>query len=437
MKIINAFLKTYGCTFNIADSQKISEILLKLNIQTSSEDNADLIIVNTCGVKANTEQKILVYLKKLYDKGRNVIITGCLPFISSKILQKVQSLIPNYIAIIHPVHIEYVEGQIKDFTLTGKRGTVIDDSINAKLEKSKIMIKNIDSPIGILQISEGCLGACSFCATRNARGTVKSFPLDDLKKQIDSYLLSQKKEIWLTAQDCGIHTPNCNYFFDLCAFISKKPENFFVRIGMVNPEHVIKNLNKFIEILSLNKFFQFLHIPVQSASNKILKLMNRRYNASDIDLIFSTLRERFPRLAISTDVIIGFPQEKQDDFQNTLDFLSKFKPDVVNISKFSSRPGTVAKDLKPLDSIEIKNRSKKVTELVAKITLEKNKEWIGWEGPVLLDEIGKKNTIMGRNTSYKCIVLPEGKIGEIRQVKIIGAEKTFCLGNIISNKEGL
>ncbi len=437
MKIKNAFVRTYGCTFNIADSQKISEILLKLNIKTSPEENADLVIVNTCGVKANTEQKILEYLKNLNDKGKDVIITGCLPFISKKTIERVKSLIPNYIAIIHPMHIGYFESIIEDFVLYGKRGTIIEDSFITKIEKSHIIIKNTDSPIGILQVSEGCQGSCSFCATKNARGNVKSFPFENLKEQIDYYLISQKKEIWLTAQDCGIVTPNCNYLFDLFNFIEKKNDNFFVRIGMVNPEHIMKNLSKFIDVFNSNKFFKFLHIPIQSASNKILNLMNRRYNASDIDLIFSTIREKIPKMAISTDVIIGFPQEDLDDFQKTLNFLNKFKPDIVNISKFSSRPGTIAKGFKPLDSIEVKTRSKKVTELVSKITLEKNKEWIGWEGPVLLDEIGKNNTIMGRNPSYKCIVLTNGRIGEIRKVKIVGAKKNFCLGDIIGNKEGL
>ncbi len=437
MKIKKAFLKTYGCTFNIADSQKIYEILLKLNIQTSSEENADLIVVNTCGVKSNTEQKILSYLKNLYENGRDVIITGCLPFISKKTFEKIQSIIPNFVAIIHPKQIGYFESVIEEYALKNTRCTVIDESAVTKIEKSKIIIRNQDSPIGILQISEGCLGSCSFCATRNARGIAQPFPLENLKDQIDSFLVSQKKEIWLTAQDCGIIVDHSSNLFRLFDFIAQKQERFYVRIGMVNPEHLLKNINEFLNIFSSNKFFKFLHIPIQSASDKILKLMNRKYNTSDLELIFSLIREKFPEMSIATDVIIGFPQENQDDFQQTINFLSKYKPDVVNISKFSSRPGTVARGFKPLDSIEIKDRSRKITNLVSKITFERNTGWIGWEGPVLLDEKGKENTVMGRNPSYKCIVVTNGKIGEVQQVKIVRAEKTFCLANTIGNKEGL
>lgn len=437
MKINNVFLRTYGCTFNIADSQKIIEVLSTLNIHTSSEDKADLIIVNTCGVKSNTEQKILTYLKKLKDKGRDVIITGCLPFISKNTLERIKSIIPNYVAIIHPKQVGYIGNVIKDFESNKSRCNVINDSNELNLEKSQIMIKNQDSPIGILQISEGCLGCCSFCATKNARGKAKSFPLENLKKQLDCFLLLQKKEIWLTAQDCGVVAQHSNNLFDICNYIVEKRENFYVRIGMVNPEQVIKNLDKFLAIFNSNKFFKFLHIPIQSASNKILNLMNRKYNVSDLELIFSTIREKFPGMSIATDVIVGFPQEDQEDFQQTVNFLNKYKPDVVNISKFSSRPGTIARSYKPLDSKEVKDRSEKVTKLVSKITFERNQYWVGWEGPVLLDEKGKNNTIMGRNPSYKCIVLTNGKIGEIKEVKIICAEKTFCLGNVISDKERL
>ncbi len=437
MKIKNVFIRTYGCTFNTADSQKIIEILSLLEIQSSSEEKADLIIVNTCGVKSNTEQKILMYFKNLYERGKDVIITGCLPFISEKIIERIKFLIPNYVAIIHPKQIGYIENVIKDFDSNNRRGTVIDESLDIKIEKSQIIIKNPDSPIGILQISEGCLGCCSFCATKSARGTVKSFPLEHLKKQIDSFLVSGKKEIWLTAQDCGIIAHQTNNIFEICKFIAEKHENFYVRIGMVNPEQLLKNLEKFLAIFNSNKFFKFLHIPIQSASNKILNLMNRKYNVPDLDFIFSTLREKFSEISIATDVIVGFPQEDQDDFQQTVNFLSKYKPDIVNISKFSSRPGTIARGFKPLDSKVVKDRSEKITKLVSKITLERNKGWIGWEGPVLIDEKGKNNTMMGRNPSYKCVIVTSGKIGEITQVKIVGAEKIFCLGNVIGNKKGL
>jgi len=435
MKIQKVFLRTYGCSFNLADSQKINEILAKLNLHTTTEDKADLIIINTCAVKSNTEQKIISYLKKLNENNKDVIITGCLPFISKKTFVKVKSSIPNYVAIIHPMHIGYIEGIIEEYDTKKIRGTVINDSALLKVEKSQILIKNQDSPIGILQISEGCLGKCSFCATKNARGNFKAFPLENLKKQIDIYLISKKKEIWLTAQDCGIIDTDSKNFFELCKYLSERPEIFFVRIGMMNPEHIKNNLDKFLEIFQSNKFFKFLHIPIQSASNKILNLMNRKYTREDLELIFQSIKEKIPNLTIATDIIVGFPQEDKYDFQETLQFLEKIKPDVINISKFSMRSGTIAKKFKPLDSIEIKERSKKATNLVSEICFEKNKQWIGWEGPLILDEKGKNLSIMGRNPNYKCVVLNNGTIGEIRNVKIIAAEKNYCLGEVINNKQ--
>ena len=399
-----------------------------------TEETADLLIINTCGVKSNTEQKILIYIEQIGKNRRNAIITGCLPFISGTILEKIKTLVPKFIGIIHPHNISYIDDIIRGFNQNHIIGTVIDNSFSPKLNKSKIFIKNQDSPIGILQISEGCIGNCSFCATKNARGVFHPFPLEDLKKQLDIFFNNNKKEIWLTSQDCGIGISETCDFFDLCEYISNRPENVFVRIGMINPEQIRKGIDRFLQIFESKKFYQFLHIPIQSANDQVLKKMNRKYRNEDIEYIFSRIRERDPKFSIATDVITGFPGENEAAFEETMDFLKKFSPDIINISKFSNRPGTLAKTFTPIDSKIVKERSKKVTELVNKISTIRNKMWVGWEGLVLIDEKGKKRTFMGRNSYYKCIVLKEGSIGNMNLVKIIAAEKNFCLGTLIHNK---
>src|SRR5271157_1015841 len=261
--------------------------------------------------------------------------------------------------------------------------------------------------------------------------------MEDLKGQLEIFFEQKKKEIWLTSQDCGINVNNSNVFFDLCDFISKRPEAVLVRIGMINPEQIMKDINKFLRIFESEKFYKFLHIPIQSANNRILQLMKRRYDNEDLAYIFSYFRETFPQFAIATDIITGYPDEKQSEFQDTLDFLQKYNPDVTNVSKFSSRPGTLARQSKPLDSKIVKERSKRAAELVSQISYERNSKWVGWEGQVLLNEIGKNNSIMGRNPYYKCIVVNEGKIGDLIYAKIVAAKKNFCLGTIIGNEKGL
>jgi MiaB-like tRNA modifying enzyme len=434
-KFKSFFIKTFGCTHNLADSQKMGEILLNLKLKLASEEVADLIIVNSCGVKTNTEQKILAYLDKLGKDNRNVIITGCLPFIASSIMEKIQTLIPKFIGIIHPINISHLESVVESFTEKNATGIIIDKSIEPQQVKSKIFIKNQNSPIGILQISEGCIGNCSFCATKNARGSYHAFPIEDLTAQIDLFLRQNKKEIWLTSQDCGINVNDSDIFFDLCNYIAEIPEKVLFRIGMINPEQIIKEHIKYSKIFESERFYKFLHIPIQSANDRILQLMNRRYTREDLEFIFSILREKDPKFSIATDIIAGFPSEEPNEFQDTLDFLQKFCPDVTNISKFSSRPGTSAKNLKPLDSKIIKARTSKAAEIVSQISLERNKMWVDWEGPIFLNEVGKNNSIMGRNNYYKCIVLKEGNVGDWVFTKIIDAKKNFCLGTILDDEQ--
>jgi len=197
---------------------------------------------------------------------------------------------------------------------------------------------------------------------------------------------------------------------------------------MMNPTYVKDILDELIEYYCSEKIFKFLHLPVQSGSNKTLRRMNRNYRVNDFRSIVKKFRRTFPSITLSTDIIVGFPGEGKKDSQKTIQLIEETKPDIVNISKFGPRPGTKAAEMEELPREIINDRTKKLVELVEKIKFNNNQKWLGWKGEVLIDEAGRKGGFIGRNFAYKPI-LTEGKLGSFREVKIKSVRPTYLIGD--------
>jgi tRNA A37 methylthiotransferase MiaB len=192
-------------------------------------------------------------------------------------------------------------------------------------------------------------------------------------------------------------------------------------------------MDSLIETYRNDKVYKFLHVPVQSGSDRILRSMRRNYKVSEFIRIVSNFRKVIPGINIITDVITGFPGETEEDFQKTVDLLKIIRPDVVNVSKFGARPGTEAEDMAQLDNRLIKTRSAELSGLVRRLALEKNREWVGWSGEILVSERGTgKNQWIGRNIAYKPVLMEsrENLLGKRLNVRIEGAELTHLVGSI-------
>ena len=190
------------------------------------------------------------------------------------------------------------------------------------------------------------------------------------------------------------------------------------------------DLNFYLDLkeMVLVKVYKFIHLPVQSGSDGILRKMRRNYTVKDFEKIIHSFRKTIPNITISTDIIVGFPGENGKDFKKTLDLIKRIKPDIVNISKFGARPGTEASGMKQIDNRTAKSRSKKLSSLVKKIGLEKNREWKGEECLVLVNEKGKeKNQFIGRNEHYKPVVINtrSDMTGKFLKVKIKKVGQTY------------
>lgn len=327
------FIKTYGCQANINDSEVLAGKLVSEGHKiVESEEKADKIIINSCSVKNKTQSKILHYLSEIENKypGREIEVGGCL---------------------------------IKTIDLTKKFPNVhIIDTINTS--KLNIPIYRNNKEIAIIQISQGCLNTCTFCATKLARGNLKSYKIGDIKRTFEKAIAEGCKTIYLTSQDNGCYGFDIKTSLpELLNELTSIKGNYKIRVGMMNPWHLRKILPNLIDSYKNIKIQPFLHIPVQSGSEKVLKDMKRIHTVKEFKLIVKQFREQISEIDIATDIIVGFPSETNEDFQETLNLIKEIKPEVINIAAFSARPKTKAAKMKQLSSEIIKQRTKELNNL--------------------------------------------------------------------------
>ncbi|MFX1410555.1 MAG: tRNA (N(6)-L-threonylcarbamoyladenosine(37)-C(2))-methylthiotransferase [Promethearchaeota archaeon] len=418
------YIETYGCTSNKADSYIISNILKKSGYIQTPLELAQFVIINTCAVKEQTENKIKARLKDLYELyhenyDKHIIIAGCLPHIAPNYIDLIKKIIPNFSAIIDLDNINDLPEIFQEIR-EGKKNLIFKS--DKLLDKAEFYIDHEPGKItGIIPISEGCLGSCTYCCVKNARGRLNCYNPKNIIENIRHQLNQGIKQIYLTSQDCSIYKYNDTELLDLVEQIANLDFRFFLRIGMVNPSFLIENIKQLLSIFRLKKVYQFLHIPIQSGSNRILKLMQRKYLISDIIDKIESLRNNIPNLTISTDIICGFPGETEYDFYRTINFIKWLKPEILNISKFTARPGTKAKKMEQLSSRIIKERSIRLSRVFRNSLITINENWEGWEGEVLVLHKGsKKHQAFGRNYAYKNIFINDynGKFGEFVNIKI-------------------
>lgn len=411
--------ETYGCTMNQGDTEIMMGLVEGKYEVVDSADNCDIAIINSCGVIEFTERKILRRIEELKGLNKKVMVAGCLPNINFKALEKSKAD-----GIISARALDRVRDAIQKI---GNDERFIDVS-DRNLQKFCILKKRRAGVIAIVPISEGCLSTCSYCATRFARGRLRSFPLDSIVKEVEDAITKGFKEIQLTAQDTGMYGLDTGKRLpELLTKICEIPADFRVRVGMMNPEFAFDISGDLIDSFSDEKVYKFVHIPVQSGDNEVLEHMRRGYDVEGFVELVNTFRKGIKDITLSTDVIVGYPTEDEDSFLKTYQLVEKIKPDILNIKRFSPRPRTAASKLKDMPDRIKKERSRKLTALHKKIGLEKNKRYMNQELKVLVTELGKNQTLLGRTNSYKQVVLEDGKLGEFKKIKIRKATPSYLI----------
>lgn len=383
------FLEGYGCSLNISETEKIDSFLEKKGFKKIFNlKKADFIIINTCSVKQVTEQRMISRIEYFLSNKKNnakIIVFGCLASHKGKELSK---KFPQVI-----ICDTSLESLCKVFGLK-------------KVSFSpKIIGKKTNPLVSIIPVSVGCLGNCTYCATKIARPNFYSYSIKEIDLAFKKAINSGSKEIWLTSQDLGC------YGFDidtnlvgLLKILLKNKGDYRVRLGMMNLNFLKKIAQDLVLLFSDKRLYKFLHVPVQSGSNKILKQMNRGYSSKNFEKLVLFFRKKVPGITFSTDIIVGFPSEERKDFELTLKLLKKTFPEVVNISRYAKRMGTKAANFEnQLSEEDKKNYSRELTKFCDEYMKINNDKLIGKKFEVLVSEKKNKDLFVGRTNSYRPI----------------------------------
>ncbi|HOE52735.1 MAG TPA: tRNA (N(6)-L-threonylcarbamoyladenosine(37)-C(2))-methylthiotransferase [Methanomassiliicoccales archaeon] len=404
-------VETYGCTMNHGESTELSAHLRSLgHEEVLSEGEAEVVLVNTCTVIASTERKILRRLRHLRDEGKGLVIVGCMASVDRPRLQE-----------------EFPGALICGTADYPRLMPVLDDRFERCGPATPL---NRISPL-VLPIAQGCNGACTYCITRLARGDLRSYPLDTLVQRAAKALEQGAQEVLVTSQDTAAYGMDGDERLpDLLKALCALPGDFRVRVGMMNPDNLREILDEMVEAYRHPKVYRFLHLPVQSGSDPIIERMGRAYSADAFLSMVRRMRSAVPELTLSTDVITGFPGETDEDHRATVALMEALRPNIINVTRFSPRPGTVAAAMKgQVPGWVAKERSRELTRLRFRISSEINASKVGRTYSALVDERGKGESVMARTDDYLPVVLRgEHRLWQRVNVRITGHAPTHLYG---------
>jgi MiaB-like tRNA modifying enzyme len=407
---MKAYLEAYGCTLNVGESREARALLARRGWDlVDAPEEADLAVLVTCVVIEKTEREMLKRVKALSGAHR-LVITGCM---ATACRGKAEEIAPEA-EFVPPGDLASLSAALD--------AEGVDERASRHVERY---------PFSIVPISTGCLGRCSYCMTQLARGQLKSRPIDAIVQSVEEAVSLGPTEVQLTAQDTAAYGSDIDTSLsELIERVCEIPGDFRVRVGMMNPKSALQRLEDLVRLYSRAKVFKFLHLPVQSGSDSVLGRMSRGYTVGDFEIIVSRLRGTVPELTLSTDLIVGYPGETEEDHAANLRLISRVEPDIVNVTRFSERPGTAAAgDPHKVAGWKAKYRSRELTRLRFSISLGKNREWVGRKVRALSTEPGKPGTTIFRTDEYKQIVVPGRlELGAWSEIRVTGATATYLKG---------
>jgi threonylcarbamoyladenosine tRNA methylthiotransferase CDKAL1 len=432
-KGMQVFIESFGCSANLADGEVLAGCLAEAGYKlVETVEAAHIVIYNTCAVKGPTENRMIAFLKRV-PSDKKLIVAGCLPLINFERLCKEV----RFDGVVGPAAGNKIVDVAKR-VLNGKKVVALEGAANAKPSPNLPRLR-LNSVIGIVPINYGCLGSCAYCCVVFARGRLRSYSVQEIIEKVKMDLASGVQEFWITSQDTACYGRDIGTSLaDLLKALCSIKRDFKIRVGMMTPNLAKNILEDLIQAFQSEKILKFVHLPVQSGDDKVLKRMRRLYSVKDFKDIVNAFRAKFPEATIATDVICGFPSETKEAFERTLRLIEDVQPDIVNVSKFFARPKTTAADMHEdfVSSREIKRRSGLTAKLAKEVAFERNQRWVGWAGKVLVDEVGKVlGSWIGRNFAYKPIVLKNSGscdlIGKTFHVKVVKAFTTYLGGEIV------
>ena len=413
-------IETYGCTSNRGESQQIERALRDGGHRpVESPAEADVAILNTCTVVEKTERNMLARARELDDRTPgDLVITGCMA-----LAQGEQFRAAGVDAEI--LHWDEVPEHVRN----GECPTPTPDTEPV-----------VDGVVGILPIARGCMSDCSYCITKRATGRIDSPSVEENVRKARALVHAGATELRVTGQDTGVYgwDDGERKLHVLLERICEEIDgDFRVRVGMANPKGVHGIREELAAVFAdQEKLYNFLHIPVQSGSNDVLGDMRRQHTVSEYVEVVETFDEYLEEWTLSTDFIVGFPTETERDFEQSLALLRETRPEKINVTRFSKRPGTDAADMKGLGGQTKKDRSSEMTDVKMEVVGEAYESMVGTEREVLLVEDGTEDSLVGYDRAYRQVAVPGAEsagveLGEVVTCEITGQNTVYALGELV------
>lgn len=427
------YVKTFGCSHNISDSEFMMGQLVDYGYELVQDPFvADLILINSCTVKNPSQDALMRMVFDSQDIKKPVVVCGCV----TQGERSIQGL--ENVSIIGVTNIDRVVEVVEE-TLKGHTVQLLEKKGLPSLDLPKIRKNRF---IEIMAINVGCLGNCTYCKTKHARGHLGSYHPDDIIRRILKACEEGAKEIWLTSEDTGAYGRDIgtNISELLIALIKKLPEEVMLRIGMTNPPYILEHLEAIAVILNHPRVFGFLHLPIQSASNTVLERMNREYTYEDFATVADYLLENVKEMSLSTDLICGFPGETEEEHQQSVKLLDKYRFEMLNTSQFYPRPGTIAARMKEVNSKIKKQRSTEISNIFN--NYKNTNRHLGRTETVWFsekEEHKKEWNLVGHTKDYTKVVMPfdENFMGKRVLMKITQCKKWHVEGEIVDSSPAL
>ena len=416
---------TYGCQMNVHDSENIKGIMEDLGYnEEENYEKADVIILNTCAIRENAHNKvvgILGRIKKLKEDNPNIItiIGGCMPQeegISNMLKDKYK-----WVDIVLGTHNIYDIPTLLDNVTKEKKQNIEVYSIEGEIIEN-LPVKRDSNYKAWVNIQYGCDKFCSYCIVPYTRGKQRSRLPEDILSECEELYNSNYQEVTLLGQNVTAYGKDLNINYNMANLLSDVAKIGIPRVRFIT-SHPWDFTDEMIEVIAAYpNIMPYIHLPIQSGSDRILKLMGRKYNTKEYLELVDKLRKKIPNVSITTDIIVGFPGETKEDFQKTLDIVNEVKYDLAYTFIFSKRVGTPAEKMEDNVSLEEKKeRLEELNQLINKYAKESNDRLKGQIVPVLIEsESDKKGKMMGYTDTMKLVNVNIGKeyIGKIINVKI-------------------
>lgn len=424
---MKVFFHTLGCKVNQYETQEMREQLNKSGYQvTEDEEDADIFVINSCTVTSESDRKTrqcVRHYKKKHPES-TVVLTGCMPQSFPEMAEKlteadivlgnknnkllVSSLNEYFGASCRVLHMEQHE--------SGE--PLISSGITSFEERTRATLK----------IEDGCDRFCSYCIIPKARGRIRWKPIDDIKREVNALADNGYREIVLVGINLSAYGKGSDIdLADAIAVISEHEKIERIRLGSLEPDHITDDLIE--KMAKYEKLCPQFHISLQSGCDKILKKMNRHYTSDEYFTLCEKLRNSFKDCTLTTDIMVGFPQESNEDFEITKQFAEKVGFEKIHIFPYSRRSGTVADKMDGQIEKSVKTvRVAELSKIADKIRNEFLEKQIGKTLSVLIESRQSDNMYLGYTANYTPVKCKNGVVGEIKDVLITSVEDDYCIG---------